>query len=80
MSSVACPPSPQTRTISGEALAWLARTYDAATEAVWIHDTANDCVYRNATAGKMTPRPATHAFEVVNHSGTVIGRLHIARV
>ncbi len=56
-------------------IARLAETFRHATRPVWIHDTTGFCVYANDMAKTCEPRPDALTFDLVDHTGRLLGRI-----
>ena len=62
--------------ISSEQIAHLARTYDDATQPIWIHDLAAQCVYRNKPAMRVHETiPHRTVFDIVDGRGHTVAHL-----
>jgi PAS domain-containing protein len=68
----------QPRTLSAEELAGLARTFDDAPQAVWVHDLAGHCVYHNRAASQTAPSDALDVLsDILDHQNRRIAHLRL---
>jgi len=65
--------------LSDEQLASLARTYDAVSNPIWVHDLSHRCVYWNPPAsGHSVDEGGMLLFDIVDHRGRTIAHLSTA--
>lgn len=61
--------------LSEDRLRSLARTYQRVESPVWIHNLQGECIYVNASAECFHADRTPLLFDILDHSGRVIGRL-----
>jgi PAS domain-containing protein len=65
-------------TFSPGEVAGLARTFDDAPQAIWIHDLSGRCVYRNPSAGRTDPSHAEDTLhDLLDHQDRPIGHIRM---
>lgn len=70
--------TPRSCTISPNDLAGIARTFDRAAQAVWIHDLSGRCVYRNRSAGQTRPSAERDSmYDLLDHHDRRIGHIRL---
>jgi PAS domain-containing protein len=64
--------------LSADDLTRFASTFNDARQAVWVHDLAGRCVYRNPIARKTSPCAAKDALhDILDHEDRRIGHLRL---
>ena len=59
-------------------LAGVGRTFEHATQAVWVHDLSGRCVYRNQAARATTPCAARDTLhDILDHRDGPVGLLRL---
>lgn len=69
------PLSDPTPLLSEDRLRSLARTYNRADAPVWIHNLQGECIYVNPPAERLQAEVSPLLFDILDHSGRLIGRL-----
>jgi PAS domain-containing protein len=69
---------PESESLPPDALDQLAGTFENVRQAVWVHDNAGRCVYRNSIARRVVQRASLDAVQdILDYRDRRIGQLRV---